>query len=69
MEVALDNVEAIWTRMDTLLHSLARRQTAWPFREPVNPVKANIPDYFDVIKCAPTRLGGQIELGYRIYTL
>lgn len=32
------------------LQQLKKHPNAWPFHEPVNPVKLGIPDYFEVIK-------------------
>jgi bromodomain-containing factor 1 len=32
------------------LQQLKKNPSAWPFLEPVNPVKLGIPDYFEVIK-------------------
>jgi len=39
-----------------ILHHLMKQQFAWPFLEPVDPVKLNIMDYFDVVK-TPMDLG------------
>ena len=52
LDDTLDTEESIWNRLDGLLHSLSRQKTAWVFLEPVDPVKAGAPDYFDIIKCA-----------------
>jgi hypothetical protein len=29
---------------------LKNHKTAWPFKEPVDPVALNIPNYFEIIK-------------------
>ncbi|XP_065192116.1 bromodomain-containing protein 2-like isoform X3 [Sycon ciliatum] len=34
----------------TVLKALWKHQYAWPFLHPVDPVKHNLPDYFDIIK-------------------
>lgn len=51
-EEHLDPEVATWNQLETLLHSLSRRPTAWVFRVPVDPVKANAPDYYHIVKCA-----------------
>lgn len=48
----VDPEVAIWNQLEALLHSLSRRETAWVFRMPVDPVKASAPDYYDIVKCA-----------------
>ena len=50
-----DNEASLWGRAETVLHSLMRRNTAWVFNEPVDPVKAGAPDYLDVIQCVLLR--------------
>lgn len=52
LEVGVDPELAIWNQLETLLHTLSRRPTAWVFRMPVDPVKASAPDYYDIVKCA-----------------
>ena len=50
------NLEALeskrpWDKMGKkLLNALWRANQSWIFHEPVDPVKLNIPDYFDVVK-------------------
>jgi bromodomain-containing protein 3 len=39
-----------------IVNSLCKFQHAWIFLEPVDPVKLNIPDYFDIVK-EPMDLG------------
>lgn len=48
-DASIDPELAIWNQLETLLHSLSRRPTAWVFREPVDPVKAAAPDYYDIV--------------------
>ncbi len=33
-----------------ILHMLKNHKTSWPFREPVDPIALNIPNYLDIIK-------------------
>jgi hypothetical protein len=33
-----------------IITSMRKHSMAWPFNEPVDPIKLNIPDYFDFIK-------------------
>ncbi len=33
-----------------ILHMLKNHKTSWPFKEPVDPIALNIPNYFDIIK-------------------
>jgi hypothetical protein len=34
----------------SIINSLKKQKVAWPFLEPVDPLKLDIPDYFDIIK-------------------
>jgi hypothetical protein len=33
-----------------ILHMLKSNKTAWPFKEPVDPIALNIPHYLEIIK-------------------
>lgn len=33
-----------------ILHMLKNHKTAWPFKQPVDPIALNIPNYLDIIK-------------------
>ncbi len=33
-----------------ILHMLKNHKTSWPFKEPVDPIVLNIPNYFEIIK-------------------
>lgn len=37
-------------KCQTVLNEVCKHVDAWPFLQPVDPVKLNIPDYFDIIK-------------------
>jgi len=34
----------------SIVKGLLKHKVGWPFAEPVDPVKLDIPDYFDIIK-------------------
>ena len=47
---------SIWSQCSTILKALKKTTHSWPFHAPVDPVKLNIPDYFNIIK-KPMDLG------------
>lgn len=40
----------LWGQCNTILKALRKTSHSWPFHEPVDPVKLNIPDYHNIIK-------------------
>lgn len=40
----------IWNSCQSILRTLMKHRYGWPFLAPVDPVKLNIPDYFDIIQ-------------------
>jgi len=49
-------MHSIWSQCGTILKALKKTTSSWPFNAPVDPVKLNIPDYFNIIK-KPMDLG------------
>jgi hypothetical protein len=43
-------VTGIWKEVHKIIKSLINHKHGWPFREPVDPVALNIPDYPQIIK-------------------
>jgi hypothetical protein len=43
-------VTGVWKEVHKIIKSLINHKYGWPFREPVDPVALNIPDYPQIIK-------------------